>query len=96
MISYFFIVGNEEVFDKYYEVKKDCGKIYYSICIILDIPFLIMFIILDYKLIFVLTLINIVFLVLKGSELILLVGIFSSLLISTYLWFSPPRLRFVK
>lgn len=39
---------------------------------------------------------TIVFWVLKGSELILLVGIFSSLVVSVYLWFSPPHLRFVK
>lgn len=32
-----------------------------------------------------------VFLVLKGSELMLLIGIFSSLFISIYLWFSPPN-----
>lgn len=32
-----------------------------------------------------------VFLVLKGSELMLLIGIFSSLCISIYLWFSPPN-----
>lgn len=32
----------------------------------------------------------IVFLVLKGSEMMLLIGIFSSLAISIYLWFSPP------
>lgn len=31
-----------------------------------------------------------VFTVLKGSELMLLIGIFSSLAISIYLWFSPP------
>ena len=35
----------------------------------------------------------IVFMVLKGSELMLLVGIFSSLIISIYLWFSPPNFR---
>ena len=39
---------------------------------------------------------TIVFWVFKGSELILLVGIFSSLVVSVYLWFSPPHLRFVK
>lgn len=33
----------------------------------------------------------IVFMVLKGSELMLLIGIFSSLFISIYLWFSPPN-----
>ena len=32
-----------------------------------------------------------VFWVLKGSELMLLIGIFSSLCISIYLWFSPPN-----
>ena len=32
-----------------------------------------------------------VFWVLKGSELMLLIGIFSSLFISIYLWFSPPN-----
>lgn len=32
-----------------------------------------------------------VFMVLKGSELMLLIGIFSSLCISIYLWFSPPN-----
>ena len=32
-----------------------------------------------------------VFMVLKGSELMLLIGIFSSLFISIYLWFSPPN-----
>lgn len=32
----------------------------------------------------------VVFLVLKGSELMLLIGIFSSLVISIYLWFAPP------
>lgn len=31
--------------------------------------------------------------VLKGSELMLLVGIFSSLCISIYLWFWPPNIR---
>ena len=34
----------------------------------------------------------IVFLVLKGSEMMLLIGIFSSLFISIYLWFAPPKL----
>ena len=34
-----------------------------------------------------------VFMILKGSELILLVGIFSSLIISIYLWFYPPKLN---
>jgi hypothetical protein len=34
-----------------------------------------------------------VFMILKGSELILLVGIFSSLVISIYLWFYPPKLN---
>lgn len=34
-----------------------------------------------------------VFMILKGSELILLIGIFSSLVISIYLWFYPPRLN---
>lgn len=34
-----------------------------------------------------------VFMVLKGSELILLTGIFSSLAISIYLWFSRPTLK---
>ena len=33
----------------------------------------------------------VVFMVLKGSELMLLIGIFSSLCISIYLWFSPPN-----
>lgn len=33
----------------------------------------------------------IVFLVLKGSEMMLLIGIFSSLFISIYLWFAPPK-----
>ena len=33
----------------------------------------------------------VVFMVLKGSELMLLIGIFSSLFISIYLWFSPPN-----
>ena len=33
-----------------------------------------------------------VFMILKGSELILLVGIFSSLVVSIYLWFAPPKL----
>lgn len=33
-----------------------------------------------------------VFLVLKGSEMMLLIGIFSSLFISIYLWFAPPKL----
>ena len=32
----------------------------------------------------------IVFWILKGSEMMLLIGIFSSLFISIYLWFSPP------
>lgn len=31
-----------------------------------------------------------VFYVLKGSEMMLLIGIFSSLALSVYLWFSPP------
>ena len=34
----------------------------------------------------------IVFLVLKGSEMMLLIGIFSSLFVSIYLWFAPPKL----
>lgn len=34
-----------------------------------------------------------VFLVLKGSELMLLVGIFSSLIVSLYLWVYPPKLN---
>lgn len=33
----------------------------------------------------------IVFLVLKGSEMMLLIGIFSSLFVSIYLWFAPPK-----
>ena len=33
-----------------------------------------------------------VFLILKGSELMLLVGIFSSLIVSLYLWVYPPKL----
>ena len=37
------------------------------------------------------SLLVLVFWVLKGSELMLLVGIFSSLGISIYLWFSPPN-----
>ena len=37
------------------------------------------------------SLLVLVFLVLKGSELMLLIGIFSSLCISIYLWFSPPK-----
>ena len=32
----------------------------------------------------------IVFMVLKGSENMLLIGIYTSLGISIYLWFSPP------
>ena len=32
----------------------------------------------------------VVFTYLKGSELIILIGIFSSLAISIYLWFNPP------
>lgn len=34
----------------------------------------------------------VVFLVLKGSEMMLLIGIFSSLFVSIYLWFAPPKL----
>lgn len=37
-----------------------------------------------------------VFAVLKGSELMLLIGIFSSLAISIYLWFFPPTTRSFK
>lgn len=37
------------------------------------------------------SLLVLVFWVLKGSELMLLIGIFSSLCISIYLWFSPPN-----
>lgn len=37
------------------------------------------------------SLLVLVFCVLKGSELMLLIGIFSSLCISIYLWFSPPN-----
>jgi len=37
-------------------------------------------------------LLTLVFMVLKGSELMLLIGIFSSLIISIYLWFMPPKL----
>lgn len=33
----------------------------------------------------------IVFWILKGSEMMLLIGIFSSLFVSIYLWFSPPN-----
>ena len=32
----------------------------------------------------------IVFWILKGSEMMLLIGIFSSLFVSIYLWFNPP------
>lgn len=32
----------------------------------------------------------VVFWILKGSEMMLLIGIFSSLFVSIYLWFSPP------
>ena len=35
-------------------------------------------------------LLAIVFWILKGSEMMLLIGIFSSLFVSIYLWFSPP------
>ena len=38
------------------------------------------------------SLLIVVFLVLKGSEMMLLIGIFSSLLISIYLWISPPHI----
>lgn len=34
-----------------------------------------------------------VFYVLKGSQDMLLIGIFSSLCISIYLWFAPPNFR---
>ena len=37
-----------------------------------------------------LALLVIVFMVLKGSEDMLLIGIYTSLGISIYLWFSPP------
>ena len=37
------------------------------------------------------SLLVLVFWVLKGSELMLLIGIFSSLAISIYLWFSAPN-----
>jgi hypothetical protein len=37
------------------------------------------------------SLLILVFWVLKGSEMMLLIGIFSSLFISIYLWFSPPN-----
>ena len=33
----------------------------------------------------------VVFLVLKGSEMMLLIGIFSSLFVSIYLWVAPPK-----
>lgn len=36
-------------------------------------------------------LLAIVFWILKGSEMMLLIGIFSSLFVSVYLWFSPPN-----
>ena len=36
------------------------------------------------------SLLVIVFWILKGSEMMLLIGIFSSLFVSIYLWFSPP------
>lgn len=39
------------------------------------------------------SLLVLVFWVLKGSELMLLIGIFSSLLLSIYLWFFPPKLN---
>lgn len=39
------------------------------------------------------SLLALVFWVLKGSELMLLIGIFSSLCISIYLWFWPPNIR---
>ena len=37
------------------------------------------------------SLLVVVFWVLKGSEMMLLIGIFSSLFVSIYLWFSPPN-----
>ena len=36
------------------------------------------------------SLLVVVFWILKGSEMMLLIGIFSSLFVSIYLWFSPP------
>lgn len=33
----------------------------------------------------------VVFWILKGSEMMLLIGIFSSLFVSIYLWFAPPK-----
>lgn len=39
------------------------------------------------------SLLALVFWVLKGSELMLLTGIFSSLCVSIYLWFWPPSIR---
>lgn len=42
------------------------------------------------------SLLVLVFWILKGSELMLLIGVFSSLGISVYLWFFPPRLRSFK
>ena len=36
------------------------------------------------------SLLVVVFWVLKGSEMMLLIGIFSSLFVSIYLWFCPP------
>ena len=38
------------------------------------------------------SLLVVVFWILKGSEMMLLIGIFSSLFVSIYLWFSPPNL----
>lgn len=37
------------------------------------------------------SLLVVVFWILKGSEMMLLIGIFSSLFVSIYLWFSPPN-----
>ena len=37
------------------------------------------------------SLLIVVFWILKGSEMMLLIGIFSSLFVSIYLWFSPPN-----
>ena len=42
------------------------------------------------------SLLILVFWVLKGSEMMLLIGIFSSLCISVYLWFSQPTLKAIR
>ncbi len=55
------ILKNDAAFNKYYGKKKNDNIFFWIVCYLLDVPFLLMFVILDYKAIFVLYLIHIFF-----------------------------------